>query len=572
MSRPAAPPEDPTDPAEHQESRILAHSAVMAAGTVVSRISGLLRATLLVAALGSSLHADVFNVANTIPTMLYILLAGGVFNAVLVPQLVRALKNDADGGEAYTNRIITAFGLFLGGVTMALMLAAPYVVQLYSSSAWPPEARESLVDFTRYCLPQVFFYGIFVLVGQVLNARGRFGPMMWAPIANNVISVLVLVGYLVAFGAPDLAERCLGFSTSQELVLGIGSTIGIVAQCAILVPFLRAAGYTYRPRFDLRGTGLGHTLRLGVWTLLFVLVNQLAYVVVVKLATTGTATGCGAGGPSAGDVTGYTVYANSFLLVMVPHSVITVSLATALLPLLSSRAAGGDLAGLAGSLARTLRTALAVVVPVAALLPVVAADVAPLIFGWGAGAETAANYAPTLSVFGVSIVAFTVHYLVLRGFYALERNRTVFLIQCVVAAVNVAMALLLVGRTSAENTAPALAAAYGSAYAVGALASYTVLRRALGGLDTTALLGFVARLLVAVGAALLVALVLRGVLPDAEGSKPVAVLRLGVVGLADVLVLVLVARLVKLGEVTSVLGVVSRRVIPRPGRDRTSSM
>jgi putative peptidoglycan lipid II flippase len=548
----------------NQESRILANSAVMAAGTIVSRVSGLLRALLLVYALGSSLHADVFNIANTIPNMLYILLAGGVFNAVLVPQLVRALKNDEDRGEAYTNRIITAFGLFLGGVTIALMVAAPYVVRLYTNDSWPPEARESVIDFTRYCLPQVFFYGMFVLVGQVLNARGRFGPMMWAPIVNNVISVAVLVGYILTFGKTGLAENCLGFSTSQELVLGIGSTIGIVAQCAILVPFLRAAGYAYKPRLDLRGTGLGHTLKLGVWTLLFVLVNQVAYLVVVRLASSGPALECGVGGGGpATDATGYTVYANSFLLVMVPHSVITVSLATALLPLLSARAAGGDLAGLAGSLARTLRTALAVVIPVAALMPVVAPDVAALIFGYGAGAATASNYAPTLGIFAISVVAFTVHYLVLRGFYALERNRTVFFIQCVVAAVNIVMAVVLVGRTDAAHTAPALAAAYGCAYAVGAITSYTVLRRALGGLATPALLGFVGRLLVAVGGALVVAVVLRAVLPEPDGSQVLALLRLGVVGLADVALFVVLARVLRVGEVTSVVGLVTGRLLPR---------
>ena len=176
----------------------------MAAGTVVSRLSGFVRSALLVGALGSYLHADLFNIANTVPNMLYILLAGGVFNAVLVPQLVRAMKNDADGGDAYTNRIITLAGLFLAGVTAVMVIAAPWLMRVFiSGDFFEPELdsqRESIIDFARFCLPQVFFYGMFVLVGQVLNARGRFGPMMWAPIANNVISVAVLVVYLLVFG------------------------------------------------------------------------------------------------------------------------------------------------------------------------------------------------------------------------------------------------------------------------------------------------------------------------------------------------------------------------------------
>ena len=130
---------------------------------------------------------------------------------------------------------------------------------------------------------------MFVLAGQILNARGRFGPMMWAPIANNVVAVGVLVIYLVTFGAASAAEQCAGFSTGQELLLGLGSTAGIVVQFLVLVPYLRATGFRFRPRFDFRGTGLGHTLRLGAWTVGFVIVNQIAYTVVVRLASSGTA-------------------------------------------------------------------------------------------------------------------------------------------------------------------------------------------------------------------------------------------------------------------------------------------
>jgi len=190
---------------DQAESRgILASSAVMATGTVFSRASGYVRNLLLAAAIGNGLHADLFNIGNTIPNMLYILLAGGVFNAVLVPQLVRAGKHDPDGGEAYTNRVITLALLFLGVVTVILVIAAPLVMRLYLNGAYDAPAlaaqRDSAIAFARWCLPQVFFYGMFALLGQVLNARGRFGPMMWAPIANNVISIAVLVVYLLVFG------------------------------------------------------------------------------------------------------------------------------------------------------------------------------------------------------------------------------------------------------------------------------------------------------------------------------------------------------------------------------------
>ena len=429
------------------QSRILSSSAVMASGTIVSRLSGFVRSALLAAALGAGLHADVFNISNTIPNMLYILLAGGIFNAVLVPQLVRAMRNDPDGGEAYTNRIFTLAGLFLLAVTTLLVIAAPWVMQVFLDRSYNTpelaEQREAVIAFARFCLPQVFFYGMFVLVGQILNARGRFGPMMWAPIANNIISVAVLVGYLFAFGTPEGDQLQGGYSLDQELVLGLGATLGIAAQFLILVPYLRAAGFSYRPRFDYRDTGLGRTLRLGVWTLLFVVVNQVAYTIVVRLASSGTA--------GNADGTGYTIYSQTFLVVMVPHSVITVSLATAILPRLSASAADADLEGLAGTLSATLRSTLVLIVPIACILPVVSREISKVVWAHGAAAASYENFVPSLALFAPGLLFFSVHYLMLRGFYALERTRTVFWVQCVVAVTNIVLALALVQQASAEG-------------------------------------------------------------------------------------------------------------------------
>jgi putative peptidoglycan lipid II flippase len=553
--RPAG--ETPATPAD--EASLLASSAVMAAGTIVSRLSGFLRSALLAAALGLSLHADIFNIGNTVPNMLYILLAGGVFNAVLVPQLVRAMKHDPDGGEAYTNRIVTLAALFLAAVTVLLVLAAPAVMSLYLDSSWGDpaiaEQRQSVIDFARFCLPQVFFYGMFVLVGQILNSRGRFGPMMWAPIANNVISIAVLVIYLVAFGPARGAEATSAFSTEQEVLLGIGSTVGIAAQLLILLPYLRSAGFSYRPRFDFRGTGLGHTLRLGTWTVLFVVVNQVAYTIVVRLASGGTT-----GGDADG--TGYAVYAAAFLIVMVPHSVITVSLTTAILPLLSRRAADGDLEGLGRNLATTLRTALAVVVPFAALLPVVAPDIANVVWGHGAARLTYDNAVPTLSLFGAGLVFFTVHFLMLRGFYALEQTRTVFWIQCAVAVTNIAAALVLVRLTDAKWTAPALVLAYTASYLVGSVVSYAVLRRRLGGLHTPALVGFLVVLLMITAVTAAVAVGLGLLVHDLTDRPHWAVAALQGTGITAVAVVVflLLAKRLRLHEVTSVLDQVTRRI------------
>jgi putative peptidoglycan lipid II flippase len=541
-----------------EDARLLSASAVMAAGTVVSRMSGFVRSALLVAALGQGLHADLFNIGNTVPNMIYILLAGGVFNAVLVPQLVRAMKHDPDGGEAYTNRVMTLAMLFLGAVSVLLVATAPWVMQLYLGPEYDAarlaDHRDSVVAFARYCLPQVFFYGMFVLVGQVLNSRGRFGPMMWAPIANNLIAIGSLVLYLLVFG--PVAEEDLdgAFSSGQELLLGLGATLGIVAQLVILLPFLREAGFTYRPRFDFRGTGLGHTLRLGVWTVLFVVVNQIAYTVVVRLASSGTAAG--------GDGTGYTVYSFTFLIVMVPHSVVTVSLATAILPRLSRHAADGDLPELGRTLGVAMRSALAVVIPFAMLLPVVATDLAHVVWGWGAGRDSYALMVPSLALFGGGLVFFTVHYLTLRGFYALERTRTVFLVQCVIAVTNIVAALLLTRQADPEQTAPALVVAYGLSYVVGSFVSFLVLRRTVGDLQVPRLVRFLVRLLVAAGAATAVAAGVHalGAWLVEDPGQLVAAARAAVVTLVDVAVFVALARLLRLTEVTDVLGTVTRRL------------
>jgi putative peptidoglycan lipid II flippase len=549
-------------------SSVLTSSAVMAAGTVVSRLSGFLRSMLLAAALGTQLHADVFTIANTVPNMLYILLAGGVFNAVLVPQLVRAMQRDSDGGEAYTNRVITLAGLFLAGVTAVLVLAAPLLMRLYlDCSFFTPELtaqRESVIDFARYCLPQVFFYGMFVLIGQVLNARDRFGPMMWAPIANNVISVAVLLVYLLVFGPAAGAELCGGFSAREELLLGLGATAGIVAQFAVLVPYLRSTGFRFRPRFDFRDSGLGHTLRLGAWTVAFVVVNQVAYTVVVRLASSGTAdavNACGTAAERSG--TGYTVYSGAFLLAMVPHAVVTVSLATAVLPRLSRCAAEGDLTELAHQVAGTARTALALIVPFAMLLPAIALPLSNVVWGYAAASETYSDFAPSLALFAPGLVLFTVHYLMLRGFYALERTRTVFWVQCAIAATNVALAVLVTNRVGPADTAPGLVAAYAGSYAVGAAASYLLLRRVLGGLDTPGMLRFGLRILLAGGLAGLAAWAWRsglGSVWETGDGKVQALTLVATTALVDLVVLLGLSRVLRIEEVGEVVGLVSRRL------------
>jgi putative peptidoglycan lipid II flippase len=406
-----------------------------------------------------------------------------------------------------------------------------------------------LIDFARYCLPQVFFYGVFVLIGQVLNARRRFGPMMWAPITNNVVAIVVLSIYLWVFG-PSNGDA--PFSSGQELLLGLGSTLGIAVQTAVLIPYLHKAGVRYRPRFDFRGTGLGHTLRLGLWTVMFVVVNQVAYVVVGRIATNASATGALNGEPSSG----YTAYSNSYLLLMVPHAIITVSLATAALPRLSSLSAEGRLAQVGQELSHTLRHSLAVILPFCAVLTVLGPFLAVIMFSWGAGAGDSSALGVTLVYFAPALLFFTVHYLMLRGFYSLEDTRTPFFIQSVIAVANVTAALLYTDPSVDPDVAPRLALAYGTAYLVGATTSLLLLRQRLGDLQLRRLLRFVVRLTLAsvpaaAAAWVVVQLLTRvGLDPENKLGSLVILLTAGVIAVSA---LVLFARLFRVDEVSGIM-------------------
>ena len=543
---------------------LVSASALMAAGTLLSRVLGFGRLVLLVFLFGNGTRqADMFTIANTVPNSMYILLAGGVLNTVLVPQIVRAIKDDGDGGEAYTNRVMTAGLAALAAITALLTLAAPLVVWLYSSSEWRApgvaDQYQSMVALAYYCMPQIFFYGVHVLAGQVLNARDRFGPMMWAPIANNVVSIAVLALFLVVFGRSNPAEA---FTTGEELLLGLGSTLGIAVQAAVLVPYLRSAGYRFRPRWDLRGVGLGKTLRLAKWTLGFVLVTQLALVVVSKLATRATAGGEGAG---------ITAYYNAYALWILPHSLVTVSLATAMLPAASRLAASADLDGVAAETTRAIRLALTALLPAAVGLLVLGVPLAHALFGFGRGARDASTVGWALMALALGLVPFTVQYLCLRAYYALEDTRTPFFLQIVISGANVLLgvaAVTLVDRPTL--VAAALGLAYSLAYALGVGVSLSRLRRRLPALDTFELVQHCVRLLVAVTPAALVAVLLVWALGRDVESRLGRVLVLGLAGVVAVALFLLAARLLRIAEVTAIVATVRRRGADAPATPTTA--
>ena len=542
-----------------QGQTIARASAWMALGTIVSRLTGFLRVALLAWVIGVSLNADLFDAANSIPNALYILVAGGIFNVVLVPQLVRAMKNDADGGDAYANRVITLGIVVLGLATVALMIAVPLVMRVVFDdtlfTAALDEQRRSAALLMVLCMPQVFFYGVFVLAGQVLNARSRFGPMMWAPIVNNVVACGVVLAYYVFFGASSGRD---GFTTSEAVLLGLGSTVAIALQAVILLPYLRRAGFHYRPRFDFRGVGLGHTLRLGGWTLLFIVVNQIAYLVVIRIASGANIQGA----VDALAAAGLAVYSLGFLVSQLPHGVITVSLATAVIPTLAALAADEDHDRFRVELARTVRLSLVVIVPIAVALACLGQPTAAIAGGVGSLGGNTVAIGQTIQAFSVAMIAFTVHYLMLRGFYAAEDTRTPFFIQVVIAAVNIVAAVVLTSLVDPYRVAMMLALSYGIAYVVGSILSVTLLSRRIGPIVDREMVTFVVRLVVATGLAAFVALGTAHGL-DAAGVEPAravgGLVTTVVAGLAGAVTYVAAARVVGLTQLGYLVSSLRRR-------------
>jgi putative peptidoglycan lipid II flippase len=450
----------------------LRSSSLMAAGTIASRITGLLKNTALLAAVGSGVFADTYSVANTLPTIVYILLVGGAINAVFIPQLVRHMGSDDDDGLAYAQRLFSAVVLALALITVVAVIAAPWLVQLYSTG-WNRNDIEVATAFARLLLPQIFFYGLFALVSQILNTRGRFGAPMFAPVLNNVVTIASALAFLVVAGTGTSTKTV---TDTEILLLGIGTTLGAVAQALALWPSLRRCGVRLRLRTDLKGQGLGTAWSLARWAILLVLVNQLGTLVIIRLAT-------GINTESNTDA-GAAVYQMAFAIFMLPQSVITVSLVTALLPHLSKQAAAGHFDIMRERVGWTLRTSGSLVVPAATAFMVLGVPISVLLFRYGSlNLEAARLLGLTLSAFALGLPAFSAYYVLMRGFYALEDTRTPTLNAIILNGSNVVLAISAVAWVPATIAIPALGVAYALSYWIGLATLAPRLRRRLGGLD-----------------------------------------------------------------------------------------
>lgn len=549
----------PTVPARGGVFSLAKSSALMAAGTIVSRLTGFLRTLVMATAIGVGTLNDSYQVANVLPTMIYILVGGGALNAVFVPQLVRAMKNDDDGGEAYANRLLTLVTVALAGTTAIGVLAAPLLVHMMSPDiASDPRRMAITVAFARYCLPTMFFMGVHVVLGQVLNARGRFGAMMWTPVLNNIVIIATFGVFIWAFGGfTDSGISPASITPEGVRLLGIGTLLGLVVQALAMLPYVRDAGVTLRPRFDFRGHGLGKAMGLAKWTLLFVLANQIGMVVVTQLATKAGAAAERTGHTGAG----ITAYNFAYQMWQMPQAIITVSVMTAVLPRISRAAQDGDIAAVRDDLSYGLRTSAVAIVPCAFAFLALGVPMAALLYA-GSGTEGAQGIGYVLMVFGLGLIPYSAQYVILRGFYAYEDTRTPFYNTLVVALVNASASGLCFLLLPPRWAVAGMAASYGLAVTIGSAVAWRRLRRQLGGdLDGPRILRTYARLTSAAAPAALAAGGVAWALLEGLGTNALGSLAALLVGAAVLLsVFVGLARLLRIHEFGAMLAMVRGRL------------
>jgi putative peptidoglycan lipid II flippase len=449
-------------------------SLVMASGTIVSRILGFARAVLLAAAIGVTTDAaDAFGVANQLPNSVYAIIVGGVLNAVLVPQLVRA-RSLADGGKGYIDRFVTLAITVFFLVSIVFTIAAPLLVRLYTSG-WTEEQLALATAFAYWCLPQLFFYGLYSIFGEVLNSRSAFGPFMWAPVLNNVVSIAGLVGFILIFGADPTGDRAVSMWGADRISLLAGSaTAGVAAQALILLVSWKRLGLNLNLNFRWRGFGLRPALKAASWSLAMVLVTQIGGLVQTAVASTAAA-----GRDSSIGVASVAAAAIAWLIFMLPHSVVTVSVATAYFTRMSQHAAAGEMSSFKTDLTNGLKVIGLVSVISSALLMLLAYPVARVFAGEYPATIALGNVIMALMV---GLVPFSFVYMMQRAFFALEDTRTPFVFTSIQIAFHIAGSLALGATMPKQWLVVSLSLLTGSTIVLQGLIAYFLLKRKIGGL------------------------------------------------------------------------------------------
>ncbi|SCL60511.1 putative peptidoglycan lipid II flippase [Micromonospora citrea] len=546
------PAMESTAPPQEQvgEASAATNSAVMAIGSLVSRGTGFLRNLVIAAALGGALVGDAYTTAQILPGMVYEFLLGGVLTSVLIPVLVRRRKADADGGQAYTQRLLTLAVLALGAAALLAVLFATQLTWLYGSGESTNDYSALVTALSRLMLPIIFFSGLSALISAVLNTRGHFAAPMWAPILNNLVVIATAGLYIAVFGAEIVQPGEM--TAGRILLIGGGTLLGVAIQVAGLLPALRKVGFRWRFRFDFRELGLRELGRLGAWMFCYVAVSQIGLIVLFNLLNR-------AGRENAA---GPLIYNNVFLLLMMAHGIIAVSIITALMPRMSAAAADGRYADLAADLSRGTRTVTAVLAPIAVCYAVLATPIAFTLFRFGAfNEDNAAATSVVLLAAALALVPFAVSQLFTFAFYALPDTRTPALINIPVVALRIGVQVVLFVAFSASFAGAGMMIGNTVSYVAAAIASAWLLRPRVGRIGLGGIMRTLGRVVVAALGAAVAGLIVVKLLPgDDTPTRLEAIVQLVVGGAVIGGTYLGLAMALRIGEITEVVGMVRRRL------------
>ncbi|MDT4991762.1 MAG: putative peptidoglycan lipid flippase [Actinoplanes sp.] len=544
------PTEIPPDRTAGGDGGTAGSSAIMAAGSLVSRLIGFVRNALIGMTLGQGI-GDAYTTAQFLPGQIYELLLGGILSSVLIPLLVRRRKADPDQGQAYTQKLLTFAVVCLGAATLLVVALAPVVTWIQASKS-PADYRHLVTAFAWLILPIIFFTGLSALIGAVLNVRGHFAAPTWAPILNNVVVIAVCGIFIGVFGTTN-GFTPADMTPGRILLISGGTLLGMVVQAAGLLPALRKVSFAWKWSWDPRALGLREIGRLAGWMLCYVAGNQVAVFLVVSLLNTASQNGRN---PS--------VYAfnNVFLLTMMAHGIIGVSVMTALLPKMSAAAADGRFAEVSADLSRGIRLTATALAPIAVVYGVLGTPLSVTLFQGGAfGSEAAFAQGGVLVVAAFAVLPLSISYLCTYTFYSLQGNRTAALINLPVVVLRMGAYLLFAAVLSDRLVAAGMTAANAISYLASAAISLAVLRRRIGRLNLGAVAAALFKVLVAAAVAAALGIFVVHVLPGGLRPDRIQAIVQVVVGGAVVLVAYLgAATVLRVHEVSQVVGMVRRKL------------
>nr|VDG61925.1 integral membrane protein MviN [Streptococcus thermophilus] len=526
--------------AETSDRSVVRSTGSMAVATLMSRITGFIRTVMITSALGGAV-ASAFNTANTLPNMVTEIVLGSVLTALVVPVLVRAEKEDPDHGASFIRRLFTLTFTLVTVVTVITLICAPLLTRVMLDGDGQVNVIQA-TSFAYLLLPQIMFYGLFSLFMAVLNTKEVFRPGAWAPVANNVVTITVMALYLLLPGSiqPDDPTPV---SDPHVLLLGLGTTMGVVVQCLIMLPALRRTGIDLRPEW-----GIDDRLKqfggMALAIITYVAISQVGYIINNRIA-------------SSVHESAPAIYMNHWLLLQVPYGIVGVTLLTAIMPRLSRNAADGDDQAVVRDLTLGTKLTFIAIIPIIIFMTALGPDIGTALFRYGNFiSEDARTLGLTLSFAAFTLIPYALVMLHLRVFYAREEAWTPTFIIAGITFTKVVLALLAPYAASGpDQVVVLLGAANGFGFVAGAVIGALLLRRKLGSLGSGEVLktsGWAALAgTVGIAAAFAVRFVLR--LISQERSSVTLLLEIAVLGVIFVAVTAVVLSFSKLPEVETVL-------------------